>query len=78
MKTALTDQLARKSLRLSPKSEIEYTIGQRISALGSDCSYIEWSFPDIVNVIVQPLTIIIGFVLLIVNLGSSALVVSTG
>lgn len=75
MKSALTNQLAQKSLRLSPKAQIEHPNGQRTSALGSDCSYIEWGFPDFVNVIVQPLTIIIGFVLLIVNLGPSALVV---
>lgn len=76
VRSALTNQLAQKSLRLSAKAQIEYTNGQRTSSLGSDCSYIEWSFPDLVNVVVQPLTIVIGFVLLIVNLGPSALVVS--
>jgi hypothetical protein len=76
MKSAVMNQLAQKSMRLSPKAQIEYTNGQRTSALGADCKYIELCFPDIVDVIIQPLTIIVGFILLLINLGPSALVVS--
>lgn len=75
MKAAVTDQIAKKSLRLSPKSQVEYTNGQRTSAIGANCNYIDWCFPGLVEVVVQPLTITIGFVLLILNLGPSALVV---
>ena len=70
------NQLAQKSMRLSPRAQIQYTNGQRTSALGADCKYIEMCFPDLVEVIVQPLTIIVGFILLLINLGPSALVVS--
>lgn len=75
MKSAVTNQIAQKSLRLSPRSQIEYTNGQRTSAIGADCNYIDWCFPGLVEVVVQPLTIAVGFALLIINLGPSALVV---
>lgn len=75
MKSAVTNLIAQKSLRLSPKSQVEYTNGQRTSAIGADCSYIDWCFPGLVDVVVQPLTITIGFILLMLNLGPSALVV---
>lgn len=75
MKTAVTTQIAQKSLRFSPKSQVDYTNGQRTSAIGADCSYIEQCFSGFVQIVVQPLTILIGFVLLILNLGPSALVV---
>jgi hypothetical protein len=75
MKSAVTDQIARKSLRLSPRSHVCYTHGQRTSAIGADCGYIDQCFPYLVQIIVKPLTIIIGFVLLLINLGPSALVV---
>ncbi|KAI5452228.1 hypothetical protein NCC49_000793 [Naganishia albida] len=74
MKSAVTNQIAQKSLRLSPRSQIEYTNGQRTSAIGADCNYIDWCFPGLVEVVVQPLTIAVGFALLIINLGPSALV----
>lgn len=76
MKSALMNQIAQKSLRLSLKSRIEYTSGKQISAVITDASYIERSYPAVVNAVIDPLTIIIGFILLILNLGPSALVVS--
>ncbi|KAJ9097159.1 hypothetical protein QFC21_004828 [Naganishia friedmannii] len=66
--------IARKSLRLSPGSRIEFTNGKQITAITADSGYVEWSFPLIVEVLVEPLTIITGFALLLVNLGPSALV----
>jgi hypothetical protein len=51
MHRAVTDQIARKSLRLSPRSKVEHTDGKRTSALGSDCGYIEWSFNGLVAVV---------------------------
>ena len=75
MRSAVMNQLAQKSMRLSPKAQIQYTSGQRTSALGVDCKYIELSFPDMVDLLIQPLTIVVGFILLVINLGPSALVV---
>lgn len=75
MKSALTNQIAQKSLRLSLQSRSEYTSGKQISAVITDASYVERAFPAVVNAVIDPLTIIIGFILLILNLGPSALVV---
>jgi ABC-type multidrug transport system fused ATPase/permease subunit len=75
MKSAVTDQIARKSFRLSPKSQVECTHGQQTSAIGADCGYVDQCFPYLVQIIVKPLTIVVGFVLLLLNLGPSALVV---
>jgi hypothetical protein len=76
MKSALMNQIAQKSLRLSLQSRSEYTSGKQISAVITDASYVERAFPAVVNAVIDPLTIIIGFILLIFNLGPSALVVS--
>lgn len=75
MKTAVTDQIAEKSLRLSPISLVQCTNGQRTSAIGADCNYVQRCFFGLVQVIVQPVTIVIGLILLLLNLGPSALVV---
>lgn len=75
MKSAVTDQIARKSFRLSPRSQVESTHGQQTSAIGADCGYIDQCFPYLVQIIVKPFTIVVGFVLLLLNLGPSALVV---
>lgn len=75
MRSALIDQIARKSLRLSPKSRIEFTNGRQITAISADASYAEWCFPIIVQALVGPITIVIAFILLLINLGPSALVV---
>ncbi|KAJ9090797.1 hypothetical protein QFC20_007824 [Naganishia adeliensis] len=74
MKSAATDQIARKSFRLSPRSQVESTHGQQTSAIGADCGYIDQCFPYLVQIIVKPFTIVVGFVLLLLNLGPSALV----
>ncbi|KAJ9110598.1 hypothetical protein QFC22_006716, partial [Naganishia vaughanmartiniae] len=74
MRNAIINQIARKSLRLSPLSRVSLTNGKQITAITADSGYVEWSFPLIVELLVQPLTIMIGFALLLVNLGPSALV----
>lgn len=76
MRSALINQIARKSLRLSPKSRIEFSNGKQITAISTDASYAEWCFPLLVQAIVEPFAIVLGFILLILNLGPSALVVS--
>jgi ATP-binding cassette subfamily C (CFTR/MRP) protein 1 len=76
MKSAIIDQISRKSLRHSPKSRIEYTTSKQITAVSANSEYVNDSFPLLVQVITEPLTVIIGFVLLLLNLGPSALVVS--
>lgn len=75
MRSALIEQIARKSLRLSPRSRIEYTNGRQITAISADASYAEWCFPIIVQGVVAPITIVVAFILLLHNLGPSALVV---
>jgi hypothetical protein len=77
MRSALIEQIARKSLRLSPRSRIEYTNGRQITAISADASYAEWCFPIIVQGIVAPITIVVAFILLLLNLGPSALVVGS-
>jgi hypothetical protein len=76
MKSAIIDQVSRKSLRYSPKSRMEYTTAKQITAISADSEYVNDSFPLLAQVITEPLTVIIGFVLLLLNLGPSALVVS--
>lgn len=76
MRSAVVNQIARKSLRMSLKSRTEYTNGKQISAVVTDSNYVEKAYPSVVQAIIDPLTIVIGFVLLILNLGPSALVVS--
>jgi hypothetical protein len=76
MRSAVMDQIARKSLRMSLKSRTEYTNGKQISAVVTDSNCVEKAYPSVVQAIIDPLTIVIGFVLLILNLGPSALVVS--
>jgi ATP-binding cassette subfamily C (CFTR/MRP) protein 1 len=76
MRSAVIDQIARKSLRLSLRSRTQHTNGKQISGVVTDSTYVESAFSPVVQAIVDPLTIIIGFVLLILNLGPSALVVS--
>ncbi|KAJ9097158.1 hypothetical protein QFC21_004827 [Naganishia friedmannii] len=74
MRSALINQIARKSLRLSPKSRIEFPNGKQITAISTDASYAEWCFPLLVQAVVEPFAIVLGFILLILNLGPSALV----
>lgn len=76
MRSALINQIARKSLRLSPKSRIEFPNGKQITAISTDASYAEWCFPLLVQAVVEPFAMVLGFILLILNLGPSALVVS--
>jgi ATP-binding cassette subfamily C (CFTR/MRP) protein 1 len=75
MRSALIQQIARKSLRLSPRARLEYTNGRQITAISADAGYTEWCFPILVQAIVQPFGVVIAFILLILNLGPSALVV---
>ena len=76
MRSALIQQIARKSLRLSPRARLEYPNGHQITAISADASYAEWCFPIIVQGVIEPFSIIIAFILLILNLGPSALVAS--
>jgi hypothetical protein len=76
MRSACTNLISEKSLRLSPKSLVDYGRGQITSAIGTDCNYIQRSYFGMVQAIVQPITIVIGLILLLLNLGPSALVVS--
>lgn len=75
MRSALIQQIARKSLRLSPRARLEYTNGRQITAISADASYAQWCFPILVQAVVLPFGVIIAFILLIINLGPSALVV---
>lgn len=44
VKSAIIDQISRKSLRHSPKFRIEYTTSKQITAVSADSEYVNDSF----------------------------------
>lgn len=76
MRAAAVEAISRKSLRLSSRARVQKTNGRLITAISTDTGFIDMAFPFAVAAITDPLIIVIGLVLLIVNLGPSALVVS--
>lgn len=74
MRAALIDQISRKSLRLSSKARLEVSNGRLVTSVSGDCSFLDFASPMFVEAIVEPITIIVGFGLLIGNLGYSAVV----
>ena len=76
MRAAAVEAISRKSLCLSSRARVLHTDGRLITAISADTGFISNAFPFAVAAIADPLVIILGLVLLIVNLGPSALVVS--
>lgn len=74
MRASLIDQISRKSLRLSPRSRLEFTNGRLTTSVSGDCSFLDFAAPMAIECIVEPFTVLIGMALLLYYLGYSALV----
>ncbi|WRT70501.1 uncharacterized protein IL334_007499 [Kwoniella shivajii] len=74
MRAALIDLIGRKSLRLSSKSKGEFTSGKLTTMVSADASFLDFSAPMTLDLIVQPVQILVGLGLLIWTLGYSAMV----
>ena len=74
MRSSLTAAISRKSLRLSGGARVKHPNGNLITLISSDASFLDWSAFLVHGLWIQPLQILIGIILLLVNLGYSALV----
>ncbi|WWC98771.1 hypothetical protein V866_005664 [Kwoniella sp. B9012] len=74
MRAALIDLIGRKSMRLSSNSKIEFTNGKLTTMVSADASFLDFSAPMTLDLVVQPIQIAIGLGLLFWTLGYSALV----
>nr|XP_019008004.1 cadmium ion transporter [Kwoniella pini CBS 10737]OCF46785.1 cadmium ion transporter [Kwoniella pini CBS 10737] len=74
MRAALIDLIGRKSLKLSSRSKVEFTSGKLTTMVSADASFLDFSAPMTLDLIVQPMQIAVGLGLLIWTLGYSALV----
>jgi ATP-binding cassette, subfamily C (CFTR/MRP), member 1 len=74
MRSALTASIARKSLRLSGAGRVKHPNGSLVSYISTDVSFMDWAAFLVHGIWVLPTTIIIGIILLLINLGYSALV----
>ncbi|CED82131.1 multidrug resistance-associated abc transporter [Phaffia rhodozyma] len=73
-RSSLIANISRKSLRLSGASRAKHSNGHLITLVASDTSFMEWASFLVHALWVFPIQIVIGVILLIVNLGYSALV----
>ncbi|ORY22828.1 ABC transporter type 1, transmembrane domain-containing protein [Naematelia encephala] len=73
-RASLIDLISRKSMRLSGKSRIELPNGRLTTMVSADASFLDFAAPMTVDLVVQPLQIVVGIALLIYTLGYSALV----
>ncbi|CAD6567059.1 MAG: hypothetical protein TREMPRED_003289 [Tremellales sp. Tagirdzhanova-0007] len=74
MRASMIDLISRKSMRLSGKSRIELTNGRLTTMVSADASFLDFAAPMTLNLVVEPLQILVGIALLIYTLGYSALV----
>ncbi|WWD20530.1 hypothetical protein CI109_105006 [Kwoniella shandongensis] len=74
MRAALIDLISRKSMRLSPSAKVEMTHGRITTMVSADASFLDFSAPMTLDLVVQPVQIVVGLGLLIWTLGYSALV----
>jgi len=74
MRACLIDQISRKSLRLSPKARLEFTNGRMTTSVSGDTSFADFVSPMLIEICVEPISILVGMALLIYYLGYSALV----
>nr|ODN90116.1 cadmium ion transporter [Cryptococcus depauperatus CBS 7841] len=74
LRAALIDLISRKSMKLSPTSKVELTNGKITTMVSADASFLDFSAPMTLDLIVQPVQILVGLGLLIWTLGYSALV----
>ncbi|OCF42639.1 cadmium ion transporter [Kwoniella heveanensis CBS 569] len=74
MRAALIDLIGRKSMRLSSTAKAEMTAGKLTTMVSADASFLDFSAPMTLDLVVQPVQILVGLGLLIWTLGYSALV----
>ncbi|KAK4686687.1 hypothetical protein P7C73_g3435, partial [Tremellales sp. Uapishka_1] len=73
-RASLIDLISRKSMRLSGKARIEMTNGRLTTMVSADASFLDFAAPMTLDLVAQPVQIVIGMALLIYTLGYSALV----
>ncbi|EAL23016.1 hypothetical protein CNBA7830 [Cryptococcus deneoformans B-3501A] len=74
MRAALIDLIGSKSLKLSTTAKVEMTSGKMTTMVSADASFLDFSAPMTLDLVVQPVQIVVGLGLLIWTLGYSALV----
>ncbi|WVQ95732.1 hypothetical protein IAU59_002831 [Kwoniella sp. CBS 9459] len=74
MRAALIDLIGRKSMRLSSTAKAEMTSGKLTTMVSADASFLDFSAPMTLDLVVQPVQILVGLGLLIWTLSYSALV----
>ncbi|WWC65416.1 uncharacterized protein I303_108034 [Kwoniella dejecticola CBS 10117] len=74
MRAALIDLIGRKSMKLSSRSKVEFSTGKLTTMVSADASFLDFSAPMTLDLVVQPVQIAVGLGLLIWTLGYSALV----
>ncbi|KAE8541543.1 hypothetical protein D1P53_002905 [Cryptococcus gattii VGV] len=74
MRAALIDLIGSKSIKLSPTARVEMTSGKMMTMVSADASFLDFSAPMTLDLVVQPVQIVVGLGLLIWTLGYSALV----
>ncbi|KJE02687.1 cadmium ion transporter [Cryptococcus gattii NT-10] len=74
MRAALIDLIGSKSVKLSPTAKVEMTSGTMMNMVSADASFLDFSAPMTLDLVVQPVQIVVGLGLLIWTLGYSALV----
>ncbi|KAL0253531.1 hypothetical protein I308_100904 [Cryptococcus tetragattii IND107] len=74
MRAALIDLISSKSIKLSPTARVEMTSGKMMTMVSADVSFLDFSAPMTLDLVVQPVQIVVGLGLLIWTLGYSALV----
>ncbi|WVF68119.1 hypothetical protein IAT40_002882 [Kwoniella sp. CBS 6097] len=74
MRAALIDSIGRKSMRLSSTAKTEMTSGKMTTMVSADASFLDFSAPMTLDLVVQPVQILVGLGLLVWTLGYSALV----
>ncbi|KIR68936.1 cadmium ion transporter [Cryptococcus bacillisporus CA1873] len=74
MRGALIDLIGSKSVKLSPKAKVEMTSGKMMTMVPADASFLDFSAPMTLDLVMQPVQIVVGLGLLIWTLRYSALV----
>ncbi|OXG54431.1 cadmium ion transporter [Cryptococcus neoformans Th84] len=74
MRAALIDLIGSKSMRLSTTAKMEMTSGKMTTMVSADASFLDFSVPMTLDLVVQPVQIVVGLGLLVWILGYSALV----
>lgn len=74
LRTAVVDQVARKSMCLSTRARVRQSTGRLTSAVSGDAHFMDTATYCVIDIVVEPIAIVAGCALLIYNLKYSALV----